>query len=242
MTTEAPSDNSVQLTPEQMQQLQAMLEAQQSGQASSGGPVGQAPMQSMQNMQDPTQQLLAQLHDLKTPEAIGLWPLAPGWWILGGLVLLIFVGAGLTGQSAVRRSHTRKRHQLLGAVKLDSLANKQSQLNDMTFCQEFLTCLRQIAYTANPGLRQRLGTTFGGKSLDELIQLLDKKSIEQLTSQFNLETLRNQLETALYQAPEQSNLSQEERLQLLALGDNWIKDLNYQQANQILGERPHAGV
>lgn len=34
-----------------------------------------------------SQQALAQLKDIHLPEAIGLWPLAPGWYLLGLLVI-----------------------------------------------------------------------------------------------------------------------------------------------------------
>jgi len=37
------------------------------------------------NPQDP----LAQLHPLREPAVIGWWPLAPGWWILFGALLLL---------------------------------------------------------------------------------------------------------------------------------------------------------
>lgn len=41
--------------------------------------------------------VLKQLQDIQTPPPAGLWPLAPGWWILAGLTvtLLVTVGAYL---------------------------------------------------------------------------------------------------------------------------------------------------
>lgn len=41
---------------------------------------------------DGTQQLLSQLRDIRGLEDVSWWPLAPGWWILLGLVLAIVLG------------------------------------------------------------------------------------------------------------------------------------------------------
>ncbi len=36
---------------------------------------------------------LAKLHDIRLPEPVGWWPLAPGWWVLIALVVLIALAA-----------------------------------------------------------------------------------------------------------------------------------------------------
>jgi len=41
------------------------------------------------NAQDP----LAQLHPLRAPDPVTLWPPAPGWWILAGIVALALISA-----------------------------------------------------------------------------------------------------------------------------------------------------
>ncbi|MGB0719658.1 MAG: DUF4381 domain-containing protein, partial [Bdellovibrionales bacterium] len=41
---------------------------------------------------DGTQQLLSRLRDIRGLEDVSWWPLAPGWWILLGLVLAIVLG------------------------------------------------------------------------------------------------------------------------------------------------------
>ncbi len=40
------------------------------------------------------QQTLQQLHDIQTPEAPGLWPPAPGWYVVAALLAVILLWAG----------------------------------------------------------------------------------------------------------------------------------------------------
>ena len=48
-----------------------------------------------------TQDPLAQLRDIHLPETVGLWPLAPGWWLLIALI----IGALVTGIIYWRRRY-----------------------------------------------------------------------------------------------------------------------------------------
>jgi AcrR family transcriptional regulator len=74
---------------------------------------------------------LKQLHDLHLPEAPGLWPPAPGWWILG-----ICIVAALT-VLAIRlyRSRRRSRPLRLAVGALDQLlaANRDRRLSPRDF-------------------------------------------------------------------------------------------------------------
>jgi hypothetical protein len=60
---------------------------------------------------------LKQLHDLHLPEAPSIWPLAPGWWLLGFLIATL-VGALLIGAYRMRR---RGRPFRLAQRRLDHL-------------------------------------------------------------------------------------------------------------------------
>lgn len=43
--------------------------------------------------QDPAAQVLSQLRDISEPSPIGLWPLAPGWWILSVLIIFVVIAS-----------------------------------------------------------------------------------------------------------------------------------------------------
>ena len=72
------------------------------------------------NPQDP----LAQLQPLREPELISWWPLAPGWWLLCGLLFLLLLS--LTWwllrryrANAYRRQALRQLDQLQESFRLD---------------------------------------------------------------------------------------------------------------------------
>lgn len=78
---------------------------------------------------NPTQNILEQLNDIQTPEAIGLWPLAPGWWLLIiSSILLIVISAYLIVQYHKKRKQKRQALKALNNLPEDSDA---AQLNTL---------------------------------------------------------------------------------------------------------------
>lgn len=65
------------------------------------------------NPQDP----LSQLHPLRDPEAIGWWPLAPGWWVLLGIIVLVIaIAAYLWWRRYQARAYRRQAEEQLTAL------------------------------------------------------------------------------------------------------------------------------
>jgi hypothetical protein len=65
------------------------------------------------NPQDP----LAQLHPLREPQLIGWWPLAPGWWLLLALLLLVLaVTAYWLWRRYQKRAYRRQAERQLAAL------------------------------------------------------------------------------------------------------------------------------
>lgn len=91
----------------------------------------------MENM-DP----LAQLKDIHLPDAVGLWPLAWGWWVL--LILLVLVA--LVVFLMVRRHRQRNRYRAAALAELQrvTLAVKQDQ-QVATYLQQLSIILRRAA-------------------------------------------------------------------------------------------------
>ena len=85
------------------------------------------------------------LRDLHLPETISWWPLAPGWWILLGLVL-IAVGFFLQRYLERRAQGAARRHALR---QLDDLLTEyEAQRNVVSFAAEVSALLRRamLAY------------------------------------------------------------------------------------------------
>ena len=61
--------------------------------------------------------ILSKLHDIHEPDSVAMWPLAPGWWALVGLIVLAAIAAIIwkfvgKGDRPARREALRQLHQL----------------------------------------------------------------------------------------------------------------------------------
>lgn len=65
-------------------------------------------------------QVLAQLHDIETPSPAGLWPPAPGWWLLTVLILLILI----LGSVLLWRRHQRHAPRREALAQLATLSSE----------------------------------------------------------------------------------------------------------------------
>jgi len=85
------------------------------------------------------------LRDLHLPEMVGWWPLAPGWWIAFGL-LLIVLGFVLQRYIERRARNAARRHAL---QQLDELLTQyEAHRNPVSFCAAVSELLRRtmLAY------------------------------------------------------------------------------------------------
>ena len=90
---------------------------------------------------------LAQLKDIHLPDAVGLWPLAWGWWVL--LILLVLVA--LTAFLMHRRHRQRNRYRAAALAELQraTLSVKAGAVNQdqqvATYLQQLSIILRRAA-------------------------------------------------------------------------------------------------
>jgi hypothetical protein len=93
---------------------------------------------------------LAQLRDIHLPAPVDWWPPAPGWWLLG-LLLLALLGA--ISAWALRRRR-RRRYRRVALREVDAAYARWQQHNDArTFLQELNRLLKQAALSAFPPAR-----------------------------------------------------------------------------------------
>ena len=88
--------------------------------------------------QDP----LAQLRDIHLPEAVSLWPLAPGWWLL---LVLCSLALGLLVWHAFKRMRD-KRYRTLAVAELEaSYQNFQHHKDTSAYISASQQILRRTA-------------------------------------------------------------------------------------------------
>jgi hypothetical protein len=145
---------------------------------------------------------LAQLRDIHLPEAVSWWPLAPGWWVLGALLV---AGLAYTGHYFWQRYHafTYRRQALRQIKKLPN--NSQHQRITALFA-----LLKRVAVSAYPELN--LSSLNQAEFIDFLKQTTPKAGFNQLPADW---------ETIFYAS--NSEVPVELVDQLLLSGSRWIK-------------------
>ena len=100
---------------------------------------------------DGTQQLLSQLRDIRGLEDVSWWPLAPGWWILLGLVLAIVLGMFLFRKWRAMRA---RRFEAQLKTMLESLRSEANVKKKAQGLSELLrlSALRRYGRAACAGL------------------------------------------------------------------------------------------
>ncbi len=100
-----------------------------------------------------SEELLAQLADIHLPQPVGMWPPAPGWWILALLVLVLAV---LGARWYLRYGRLRKvcNHALaeldLCLARLTAATVEDSDVAKLRYINEVNTVLRRVALVHFP--------------------------------------------------------------------------------------------
>lgn len=82
-----------------------------------------------------------QLRDIHLPDAPAIWPLAPGWWLLAGVLLVLLAWASVVGWHHYRSR--RERMQVLD--ELDRITAGLARERSPVVLAKLSTLLRQLA-------------------------------------------------------------------------------------------------
>ena len=142
---------------------------------------------------------LAQLKDIQTPDAIGAWPLAIGYWLLLIVILLLIIGI-------VHFYLKHKKQSLIKKAAISELLNLTCTDN-----QEFGIQVNAILKRAVLSYLQR--NTVASIDGDDWFQFLDKTLPESHKGKFN---------KLLSQRYTQQGLSAPEQQELIVLAQLWL--------------------
>ena len=108
------------------------------------------------------------LHGIHLPEPVGWWPLAPGWWIVGGLVYLLLL-AGVVW--LWRRQHSQPQGTGSALTQLEQLQRHYAQ-QPAALVRELSVLLRRVAI--NQYGRERVSGLTGNAWVEFLDQQAGK--------------------------------------------------------------------
>lgn len=114
-----------------------------------------------QGQPSPREMLLSQMSDVITPEPVGLWPPAPGWWLLALLLFILLAVSVL----AIWRHRRQNRYKKFALAELDAIQRNFSGFGDdhgnAELAQAVNAVLKKTALNAYPHSRNRLAALYG---------------------------------------------------------------------------------
>ncbi len=168
-------------------------------------PNAQMPAQAPQ-MQDPKAALLAQMEDVITPDGIGAWPPAPGWWLLVILAILSVFAATRFALKKIRAQRYRK----VALVTLDAIVAEKDNVSGP---EKIMQVLKRTFFTAYPSSREHVAGIYGEQWLT-LLQKTSKKPV-------HIHDISTIVETTLYGKAE---CDRKVFNDFAALAKNWVRD------------------
>lgn len=107
--------------------------------------------------------LLSQLRDIHLPEEPSVWPLAPGWYVLGVFILAsLFIIYRTTLKKVKRRQFLKNALDIIDDIKLQHQKSKDVPAS----CASLSTCFKKIAIRIYPD--QNVESLYGDDWLDFL--------------------------------------------------------------------------
>ncbi len=125
---------------------------------------------------------LAQLRDIHLPSTVGLWPPAPGWWILA--ILVIAAGVFVWRFFRTRRQASAYRRDA-SALRQHHWADFSREGDVRRYLQNLQVALRRIALSFEPSSATLTG--------DEWLNFLDDTSPEKPPSKQALQQFQSEL-------------------------------------------------
>lgn len=114
---------------------------------------------------------LDQLADIHLPDGVSWWPLAPGWWILMGIIVLIVTAFILWRKRYIKRRYRQQAITLLQQAYGQYQVDQQSAV----YLQQLSELLRRVARTSygglfNPSIKNKAWLQWLDQSCPELKQ------------------------------------------------------------------------
>lgn len=142
-------------------------------------PANPAPQHAAhQPTQQPSQKeiLLAQLNDAHRPNEISVWPLAPGWWLLGTLIMVLIGGAIVASvQWHKKRAANKYRRTALAYLNKIEKAHIEQSIDLKETLHQLNVVTKQAYFAAYPGSRLNAAGDSGVRWYEWLNKTLPEK-------------------------------------------------------------------
>lgn len=149
------------------------------------------------------------LRDIYLPDPISWWPLAPGWWgLLALFIVLILVLFWMFS-----RNKNRSKNKQLGSIVKQKLAQLKQVDDDKVFVEQLSVLLKGVAI-------ERYGADVAGLSGDKWLRFLDAHWADNVMRD-DKQSFRNGAGQILVTAPYQKQVSID-RQALLQLVTEWL--------------------